>query len=153
MSTPVIENIAVNVYDAVNLITTGNGFNQTLTGYRPKRIDLSDITFKTGVVLIEQGDPEKLGAVNLATEWIQPFYLHVCILESDAIATTIDTAINKARSDIEKKLTEDVTRGGYAIDTEILAPTKWQAAEGYSGITVNVSAKYRTLSNDPYTQS
>ena len=46
MAVPIIENIAVNIEAAINAITTGNGFEQTLVAVRPTKVDwLSDTSF------------------------------------------------------------------------------------------------------------
>ncbi len=152
MSTPVIENIAANIATAIGEITVANGYNQDLTAKRPRRNDFSDIAPENGIVLIKQADPEPDESAIGCKTWLQPFAIIALVIDSDGTATSIDTRINQVRSDIEKKLMIDNTRGGYAIDTDILPPQEFDDGAGFSGITVRIAVKYRTDENDPYTQ-
>ena len=156
MSTPIIELIALDIVTAITAITTGNGFNQTLTALRPRRVDYKDTAPKDGTVYVWQGDAEEASAQTFPLKaWIQPFKLVAIVIDSDATATSIDTRLNQVRSDIEKKLMEDVGRSGLANGgdgTVIRAPEKFDEGPSYTGITVNIEVQYRTLETDPYTQ-
>lgn len=154
MSTPIIESIAEDIKAAVNDITVENGFNQTLIAIRPRRNDFSDVSPDDLVVLIKQADPEVNENAAIDTgDWLQPFAIMAIVLDSDDASASIDTRRNQVRSDIEKKLTEDVTRGGYAYDTVILPPAEFDDGEGFTGICVRIAVKYRTKFDDPYTQA
>ena len=154
MSTPVKENIAVNIEAAINAITTGNGFNHTLTALRPRRTDYTDVTPKDCIVLIVQADEETVEEEAFNTkEWHQPFVLMAIVLESDDASTSIDTKINQVDCDIKKKLREDPQRDSNAIDTEILASEKFDDGEGFTGIAVKCVVRYRTLRDNPYTKA
>ena len=152
MSTPRIEHIAVNIEAAINAITEGNGFNQDLVAVRPKRNDFKDVVPEDGKVLIWQADDELPEEQAYgAKEWIQPFVLMAIVLDSDEASASIDTRLNQVRADIQKKLIEDVTRGGYAFDTELLPCAKFDDGQGFTGIAVNVAVHYRVKEDDPYT--
>lgn len=154
MSTPIVEHIAANIKTAVDTITVSNGFNQDLVAVRPKRNDFSDILPEDGKVLIWQGDEERPEeAVISAETWIQPFALMAIVLDSDDAETSIDTRLNQVRADIQKKLKEDIRRGGYAFDTEFLPSAKFDDGEGFSGIAVNIAVYYRVKEDDPYTKA
>ena len=154
MSTPVVENIAVNITAAINAITTGSGFNHTLTAARPKRNDFEDVVPKDCVVLVVQADEEEAEEQAYNTkEWLQPFVLMAIVLDSDNASTAIDTKINQVDCDIKKKLREDPKRDSNAIDTVILPSEKFDDGEGFTGIAVKCVVRYRTSENDPYTKA
>jgi len=154
MSTPIIESIALNIETTINLITVVNGFNQDLVALRPRRIDFVDTAPADGIVLIKQ-DAEDLAESQGMQEsrWQQKFVLMAIVLDSDEANTSLDTRLNKVRADIQKKLMEDRTRGGYAKDTRILPSFEFDNAEGTSGIAVEIIIEYATVFNDPYTQT
>ena len=152
MSTPIIEYIAANIPTAINAVTTGNGFNQTLTAVRRARIDWQDITPADSKVLISQEDDEtNLETQNITTQLIQRFVLGVLVLKSKDDETELDTYRNRVKCDIWKKLLEDRTRGGYAFNTIITGSSKLEEGE-LIGIEINVEVHYRILTNDPYTK-
>jgi len=153
MSTPIIEYIAENIKDSIDLITTDNEFNQTLTAVRPKRRDFQDASWDDLTVLINQGPSAELESASMTKEWAQQFLLMAIVVDSDDATDPIDTRLNQVRADIEKKLTEDLTRGGYAIDTEINESTPFIDDEtALSGVAVLITVHYRTKDNDPYTK-
>jgi hypothetical protein len=154
VSTPRIEHIAVDIKSAVDAVTVANGFNQDLVAVRPRRNDFSDVTPENGKVLIWQSDEDKPGPEDQAystTEWMQPFLLIAFVLDSDSESASIDTRLNQVRADLQKKLREDVTRGGYAIDTELLPSRTFDDGKGFSGIAVAFGVSYRVNEDDPYT--
>ena len=151
MTTPIIENIAVDVASAVDAITTGNGFNQNLVAVRPKRQDWKDVTPVDGNVLIVQGDSEKVYLGSGIISWRQRFELNAIVLDDDDAATSIDTRLNQVRSDIEKKFAEAnlITNANEGLYLEGAA--KFANDVGHSGITVFIDIQYRVKENDPYT--
>ena len=157
MTTPIIEHIAADIKTAINAITVAAGFNQTLTGVRPTRVGFEGgPPPKDLEVFIIQDDPDEdedlsgAGYVSLLA-WRQPFLLQAFVISSDDATASIDTRINQVRSDIEQKLMEDISRGGYAIDTQVKAPIKFNDGPAFSGIVVMIEVIYRTRENDPYT--
>ncbi len=154
MSTPIIEYITIDIETAINAITTANGFNQDLTAIRPKRNDFKDIIPKDLTVLIKQADEEEAESeiINIK-KWLQPFVIMAIVIDSDDATASIDTRINQVRADIQKKLMEDYTRGGYATDTIILPSAEFEGEKGFTGIAVNIAVKYRVNFDDPYTKA
>lgn len=152
MSTPIIEQIADLVKADINTITVANGFNQTLTAVRPKRID-----FKTPWndldVLINQVEAEQLDAPTMYMEWKQFFILTAFVIDSDEETASIDTRLNKVAADIIKKLLEDRTRDGLAENTGIDDASPFDDDDGgLSGIAVKIWVQYLTKDDDPYSQ-
>ena len=152
MSIPIIEQIAEEIKARINEIKTANEFNQNLNAIRPKRVD-----FRTGWddldVLVTQGDEEPDGTLtNMVQQWKQTFICLAFVIDSDTETATIETRLNQVRADIQKKLMEDTTRGGKAIDTILLGSGKFENDEGVGGIAVGFDVQYRVLTNNPYTK-
>ena len=152
MSIPILEEIAVNLLDTINAITVANGWNQTLTAIRPKRVNLIDEITKDLTVIIQQENPAKGQETNSTIEWDQPFALQAIVIDSDAATETIDTRLNTIMADIEKKVNEDITRGGYARDQRMADPVIFGGPK-FTGIAVNIVVTYRTVYGDPFSPS
>lgn len=157
MSTPIIEDIAANLKTTLDGITTAAGYNQTLVGHRPRRIDFIDQTLEDKDVLIvqtacEESDEEK--AIQ-TLQFRQHFDLVAFVVDSDSETDPIDTRINQVWSDIVKALMVDPYRGktdGSVIDTKIHSATMIQDESGVtSGVVLDISVLYRTSITDPYT--
>lgn len=155
MSTPVIENIALQLVALIGQITVGNGFNQTLTPVRPKRIHLEGDITKDGTVIIDQEGAEVATDANEITQWRQAFTLQALVIDSDDATDPIDTRLNKVRSDIEKKLMTGTNwkLGGYAEGVLLRSAEKFIADPQVAGIAVNIDVLYSVLTNNPYSQS
>ena len=155
MSTPVIENIALQLVALIGQITVGNGFNQTLTAVRPKRIHLEGDINTDGTVIIEQEGAEVAVDANEITQWRQAFTLQALVIDSDEATDPIDTRLNKVRSDIEKKLMSGTNwkLGGYAEGVLLRSAEKFIADPQVAGIAVNIDVLYSVLTNNPYSQS
>jgi len=148
---PIIELIAVNIEATINGITIAKGFGQDLVALRCKRNDFDTIAPQNGVVLIVQGGAEMPAQCIGAETWIQTFSLMAIVIDGDAAVTSIDARCNQVARDVEKKLREDWTRGGYAIDTNFDAPQIIDDPR-FTGVTVAAKVEYRTKWGDPFTQ-
>ncbi len=155
MSTPVIELIALDIVARIGEITIVNLFNQDLTAIRSRREDWVDESPGDGKVLVWQEDedraPDEEQSHN-TTEWDQTFSLIANVIDSDSATTSIDIRLNQVKSDIRKKMREDPSRGGNAIDTKM--GTSRKVSEGnLTGIEVEIMVRYRTQQNDPYVRA
>lgn len=154
MSTPVLENIAANILTAVNAVTVGNGYNQTLTAMRSRRVDHSDFVPADGAAIIEQhprpepADSQRLGASDIE----QVFLITVYVLDSDTAQDSVDTRRNQIYADICKELMKDRTRGGYANHTRVLPQVLADDEAGeMCAVIVPVVVHYSHSETDPYT--
>ena len=163
MAEPIIEQIVQEIVDRVNEVTTANGFQYDLDAARPTRHEIVSIELgeyvapKDGVVLVVQDNPElaeggELSGSPARLDWILPVNLVAFCIESDRATTPIDRRLNRIRSDLEKKMREDPTRGGLAYDTRIQAPRQFPQSAQQTGIVVIIDVYYRTSEDDPYTQ-
>lgn len=152
MTKPVIENIADNVLDTINGITIANGYNYNLSAVRKRRIDFEDEAWDDLSCLILQTKVNELDSGYSTKEWEQFFEVFVFAQDPDDSDISIDTKLNQIRSDIEKAIMTDTTRGGFAIDTMIHGAV-FDDDNGYSAVAVSFSVHYRVNELNPYTQS
>lgn len=153
MSIPITESIAENIKIAIGEITIANGFNQDLTAIRRKRTDFHDVAPDDGKVLIMQTEDERLEQPVGFASWSQKFLITAIVLDSDDATTSIETRTAKVRDDIRKKLTEDTTRDGNAIDTICGPAAPFDDGESFTGIVLEIDVHYRTKFDDPYTKA
>jgi len=152
MTTPRIESIADNLKTSIAEITEAKEFNQTLIAVRPSRSDIAKSNFDDLTALINQVEAAELKQGIGTKRWQQFFLIVVLLRDSDTDENPIDTRRNQVRADIEKKLAEDLTRGGFANDTNFHESTQWDEDEGgLGGITLKISVDYATKEDDPYT--
>ena len=152
MSTPITEYIAENIESAISAIKTINDFNQDLLARRRKRIDYENQSGPiSNDVIILQGEDEVLGEDVGVRTISQKFILSAIVLDSDSSEDSIETKMGQVRDDMRKKLVEDTSRGGYAIDTVIGAAIPFDDGEGFTGIALEIDVIYRTQYADPYT--
>jgi len=148
MTEPIIENISANIATTLAGVTVANGYHQTLTVKRSRRSDFEDIAENTyTAILIQEEETDRQGPYGLRDQAMN-YSIAVLVLDDDRTTDAIDTLKNRVRSDIEKALRVDPTRGGYAIDTVLKPPVNFT-----HGIAVQIEVWYRTNANNPYSQT
>lgn len=152
MTDPVSEKIAANINDAINEITTGEGFNYTLSCRRAKHFDFVNEPWKDLDVIVKQLERTATLNENMISRWGQSFVIAAILLQSDSASTPIDTKNNQVAADIEKKLMEDCTRGGNADDTGIDLVIPFKSTIGNTGVWMEITVYFGTVENDPYTK-
>jgi hypothetical protein len=151
-TTPITEYIAENIKTAINAITVANGFNYNLSAQRKRWVDFDSETPEDGKVLIMAKEDEKPGQPVGCAEWIQKFLLLAIVTETGlSESESIELKRSRIRDDIRKKLAEDFTRGGYAIETIHGAATPLDGSR-ITAIEIEVNIHYRTKFENPYTQ-
>lgn len=152
MANAIIEIIAQNIETSINAITQSNGFHEDLTAIRPKIIDFDKVTPIDRIVLIVQETQDKAEAQPIGSiEWLEPFAIVAFVINSETSEEAIDIRRNRIRADIQKKLAEDIQRGGYAINTIFGGSNFFDDGEGFSGVMLEVIVHYRVKEDDPYT--
>jgi len=148
MTTPINESIMLNVEALINTITTGNGYNQTLTAMRSKRVDYKYEPPDNGSTLITWlGDRSVDNAAGLAS-WTMELSIFSIVCPA-AETTDIDPLMAQVSADIEKALKIDAQRNSLAIDTRITDKSPQDSTIG-EGINITVEIDYRTNWGDPY---
>jgi hypothetical protein len=154
MSSPIIEQIAVKLFDAVNAITVANGYNQTLIAVRPKRIHLEGDINDDLNVIIEQEDAVIEADSTTHIIWRQGFTLQALVIDSDDATDPIDTRLNLIRSDMEKKLMDTDTQDLGGLGEVLLkSAEKFIADPQLAGVAVNIDVLYQVAVGDPYSNS
>ena len=152
MAEPIIEQIAADLLETINGITTANGYQYTLTGSRPV-IDgyyaeaPKDMTFQ-----LVQGQEELLQGTSQLQEFVQPFTVIVITMNLETDTIPIDKKRNRVLADIRKAVMVDHTRGGLAIDTEWGQSSSFVNNDDFvfEGISAEIRVHYRTNYSNPY---
>lgn len=146
---PVIELITQNVVDTLAGVRVASGYHVDLIAERRVR---SGNRERDGLAVVLQGDPEKVDdAPEGRVAWRQRYAVVCYVVESETSTRPIDQRINLTRSDVEKALMVDFTRGGNAYDTVIQEPELFDDPEGrWDGVVVYFDVLYRTTHDDPY---
>lgn len=151
MATPILEHIAQFLEDSINSITVANGFNYTLSAVRNKRMFLEDEPFADKSVYIWQDESENLGqglSTTSKRKVDQEYIIWAIGTDDDDATVSIDTKLNKIRADIEKKLCEDPTCGGYAKHLDIVSTMITDEPE--TGVVILIRINYIIQWNNPY---
>jgi len=161
MSNPVVELITQDIVEKIDAIKVADGWNQDLNAVRPTRLGNDEnLPIDNGLVIVHQEDPDDTdldadrGSQGLKA-WAQPYLLECIVWQDDDATTPIDTLINRVRADIEKKLMEDESRGGNAIETLLGGSMKFtdEGDAELTGIIILITVQYRVRLTDPYTKS
>lgn len=155
MSTPIVEQIAEKIVTLIGQITVANGFNQTLTPVRPKRIHLEGDLNADNTVIIEQEDGRVGTDANETTVWLQGFTLQALAINSDDATEAIDTRLNKIASDMIKKLFtgDNSSLDGLADGILLKGTEKFIADPQLAGIAINIDVQFPFDTADPYSQT
>lgn len=162
MADPIVEKIAEAIETAINAITTGNGYNYTLTAVRPKRIHLeTDVNDDQNVIIFQDEQPTLVDFTNASgvgaydkITWLQGFQCQAICIDSDTATEAIDTKLNKIRSDIEKKMLSSATITLGGLGRVIPKPPVYFTQEPQASVvSVNFDVEYETDFDDPYTQT
>ena len=153
---PIIERIAVDIFDAINEIVAGDDYNYTLKAVRPKRVLKASEVFNDLDVLIVQS-VEVRGEKSSGSHGIvsprQQFNIYALAIESDEESDSIDTKCNKIGADIVTKLRKDPRRSELAEETDILSVDTFIFDSTFSGILVRAEVRYNIQENDPTVKS
>jgi hypothetical protein len=153
MTYPVNELIAQNILTTIQGVTTGNGYNYTLSAQRHTRA--GDKVAHLNAVIIQE-DPKEVPdpKVYNTKEWLLTFHVGVFVIPEEQDTTPIDQYVNLIAADVHKALMVDRYRGGYALDTQI-RPSYKSAEEGlkYECIVIPAEVNYRTNELNPYQQA
>ncbi len=150
---PIKELIAEDIKAKIAEITEGNGFNYTLSAVRAKRSNFLNAAWADLTVIINQTGEIEMVSAGLTKQRDLQFVLTCIYTGSDESTVPLGTPLNRIAADIEKKLMEDPTRDGNAIDTVVHGSVpKYDSQSGVTGVFIEVSVHYRTKDDDPYTK-
>lgn len=152
MALTVRENILANIKTTLASITVANGYVNTITNVDRWKSIGNDLETMPSIVIAAGSEGCREDSFNLVhcelTVMLSLWYRHP---ETDA--TYSDTKLNSLLGDIKKALNVDVTRGGYAQDTQIteIEPFDVEQGQPHVGLLISVRVNYRHRNNDPTT--
>lgn len=146
------ERILDNLKTTLESITTANGYSFDFAAGQVERWSMhGNGIVNTPAIVISPGDEEERDAPYPYEECLLHVYLDTFFSHSDGDTTATDTYLNRLQGDIKKSVLIDGTRGGNAIDTNVIGSTPFEIIEGqpYAGIIIELGIRYRHLRSDP----
>lgn len=143
----ILENVVANVETTLLTINTGNGYNYTVAAVQriqQQRTSVKDIP----ALLIISRDVRKPDSEPWGVQdWILALEIELAFVHDEAAAPTesTDEVYFKWFGDITKALLTDRTRGGHAIDTNIVGmePLPVGTENRLAGIIVDAEVRFR----------
>ncbi len=146
------ERILVNIKTTLEGITIANGYSFDFTAETVQRWSMhGNKLVDLPAVIISPGNEEEKSLPNNFEECVLSVYLDVFFVTEENDAVSTDTYLNRLQGDMKKAILQDHTRGGEAIDTDVLGTTPFETTEGqpYAGIIMELGIRYRHLRFDP----
>jgi len=156
MPETVRERIIENIKTTLEGIKKASGYNFDFSGETVQRWSMhGNSLVNLPAVIISSGDEEERSSPYPLEECTLSVYLDVFYVNEENEETSTDTYLNRLQGDIKKAILEDHTRGGHAIDTNVLGTTPFETAEGqhYAGIIIELEIKYQHMRLDPAVSS
>ncbi len=152
MSTPIKEDIAANMLTTLNGVTTGNSYNQTITGIRALRIDYANVSPDDLTFILTQGEEEVVETGYGKKAWMQHYDVLCIVVDSDSSTTAVETRINQVEADIRKAVRVAPQRGVTGVlDTIVNPSSPLPDGVDFTGVILDISVHYRHDEDDPYT--
>lgn len=148
---PIAEQITRNVMETLQRITQLNGYHVTLA--KVERMTHKPNTPAQFLAVLAEGDDEEQSDDDTAMgdkAWTRPYEVLVYVFESDLDDPALYAeTINNIRADLHKAIMADVTRGGWAQNTEVHNPETLRDPNEPGGIVFPFDVDYRHAENDP----
>ncbi len=155
---PVVERIAVILYDRLNQLTAGYAPTSSVREViRPKR--LGGYTPQHMQIVLTQDDPVEVPELNRpgnppSVAWEQRFNIRCHIMPSESDPTPVDEYINTFAADVVEVITDAgagwYTFGSLAVDSHFDAMEMIEADGGIDGFNLPLRVIYRTSEWTPY---
>jgi len=146
------ERMLANIKTTLEGITIANGYSFDFTAETVQRWSMhGNKLVDLPAVIISPGNEEEKSLPNNFEECVLSIYLDVFFVTEENDAVSTDTYLNRLQGDMKKAILQDHTRGGEAIDTDVLGTTPFETTEGqpYAGIIMELGIRYRHLRSDP----
>ncbi len=146
------ERIIANLKTTLEGITIAGGYN---FNFSPETIQRWSMHGQSMVnlpaIVISPGNEDEKALPNPLEECLLTIYLDVFFVTNAGDAISTDTYLNRLQGDIKKTVLMDPTRGGLAVDTDVLGTTPFETTDGqpYAGIIMEIGIRYRHLRTDP----
>jgi len=146
------ERMLANIKTTLEGITIANGYSFDFTAETVQRWSMhGNKLVDLPAVIISPGNEDEKSLPNNFEECVLSVYLDVFFVTEENDAVSTDTYLNRLQGDMKKAILQDHTRGGEAIDTDVLGTTPFETTEGqpYAGIIMELGIRYRHLRSDP----
>lgn len=150
------ERILANIKTTLEGITQASGYNFDFTPGTVQRWSMhGNAPVDIPMIIITPGDEQEEPSVHPFTECNLSVFLSVFYINDKNDSVPTDTYLNRLQLDIKKAVFLDHTRGGEAIDTDIVSTSPFVSVEGqhYAGLMIELKVKYRHLRNNPTRRS
>ena len=144
------ESILENIKATLETITEAGGYHNTIASVQRWRQSGNSLV-NIPCIVINAGPETKEPVPNPFTTCHFTVYLDVWTRQDESDPISTDTILNSLLGDIEKALAIDVTRGGFAKDTNIRSNVLFETAEGqpHAGIIIEIEVIYQHKQDDP----
>jgi hypothetical protein len=148
----IAELIYQNVVDVLSRISTHAGYLNDLIVEEQRQGGTGPL--RDGLVVVACGDPvPQPDAPLMHDEFLLPVGLCAHVIEPEASdPRVLRGRLGSVAADIRRALTEDLHRGGYAVNTEFPDKDEFNLAGAPPTVIVWPHVRFRTLYNDPYRQ-
>ena len=146
------ERILANIKSTLENITQANGYNFDFSSQTVQRWSMHGNTpVDIPMIIITPGDELEEPSVHPFSECALSVFLSVFYINDKNDVIPTDIYLNRLQGDIKKAVFLDHTRGGEAIDTDIVSTSPFVTTEGqhYAGLVIELKVKFRHLRNDP----
>ncbi len=132
-----------------NIRTTLAGVTELKNAQRYKHSGNSLAAVPCAIISI--GRESKQPTPNPQATCTLPVFIDIWTRQDDSDDTPTDTVLNALSLVVEKALTADIYRGGYAEDTNILGFIPFETIEGQPqcGFTLEIEVQYQHKLTDP----
>jgi hypothetical protein len=148
---PVAEMISLDVIETLAKVKLAGDYHVDLSVERRRRPFNQP---RHMLAVLHEGDDEPAGddESSLGDKyWVRPYGVQIFVFGSELDSEDLyHQVLNMARADVHKALMQDVTRGGWAWNTEIGAPQEFDAPGDAGGVIVYFDVHYRHKETDPY---
>jgi hypothetical protein len=147
---PVSERISENIVETLKGVSAAAGFNVDLDVERYDTRGNDPGHYKTIVSDGADAEADDADTPLGFKRWRRPYDIYVFVVESEASPVAYDTLANVARADVERALMADVTRGGWAQNTEVRDPILFSDQSDFGGVVVRIEVVYSHSETSPY---
>ena len=152
MPNTIRENIFQNVKSALSLISVANGFDNNIASVQQWDVNGNTLA-STPTIIVNSGPEDGSDNAYPLTTCSLKIFLTLWTRIDEGSGSAPDTVLNSLLGDIKRKLKEDITRGGNAVDTAVTSVEPFDTIEGQGevGLVITLEIKYRHAQNNPKT--
>jgi len=144
------ESILENLRTTLSGVTIANGYHNDIQSVQRWRQSGNSL-LSVPCIVINAGPEEKNPAPNPFMTCRLTVYLDIWTRQDAADMQATDTILNSLLGDIEKAIMQDITRGGFAKDTNIKSNVLFETLEGQpqAGVVMELEIIYQHKQDDP----